>query len=1130
MRTSFQAENFDLSDIVQWLADLGLEKYVSAFSEAEIDVADLPYLTDEDLKEVGLPVGPRRRVNEAIKRLSRPDSSAIGPTHETPATPETAQHLSSSVNAERRHLTVMFVDLVGSTALSGQLDPEDLRELMRRYQNVVAGEINRMEGYVAKFMGDGVLAYFGWPRTHEDEAERAVRVGLAVTVAVAKLRTPGGSALATRVGIATGLVVVGDVIGEGAAQEEAVVGETPNLAARLQGLAKPGTILISESTRRLLGEVFDLKALGPQTLKGIAAAVNVFRVYGERNSESRYQAQRSGTVLPLIGREYELAQLLEYWQRTQNGEGQMILLTGEAGIGKSRLVRAIGDALKAQPHRRVHYQCSPYHSDSALYPVIRQLTQAAEWADQDTAETKLDKLEALLVQAMDEPGQSALLLAALLGIDGTARYGPLELAPQEQRAQTLQALVAQLAGLAQRQPILFVLEDAHWIDPTTLELVELALDAIRQLPVMLLITARPSFEHHFGDHPRVTRLILSRLAREANLALIRHLGGGKALPDELINEIVGKTDGVPLFVEELTKTILESGRLRETDSAYVLDQPLVSVDIPSSLHDSLMARLDRMPAVREVIQSAACIGREFSYALLAALLPVEPEKLQAALAQLIEAELIFQRGFSPEASYTFKHALVRDAAYESLLKSKRQQIHARIGQKLEQHFTHIVAAEPALLAHHLSEATQHQAAVGYWLKAAQQAHQRFANSEAIAHAKRGLAALSIAGDYPEYQAQELALLTALGRGYRVAFGYAARETEEIFLRALPLAETLDDIDHYVDTARDVIGAYYVGGRFEEGLALAERVLKKTSTPMRAMPVFQIKGALSMRLGRFADARQALEQALLPHDQARLSRLSQQLDPYTLAGGQLGVVLACMGYPEQGQSQHQKAIDSAKALRQPMTLGQSYFHAIISGLLLEMKVTEWVESLHFLSQKHNIDYYEIFAEACRGVRRMQHGELDTGIATTLTAIARLRACQATVNIPFLMAFIVDGCRRAGRLEQGWELLQEARTEMDKTGEDFSCSMLWRVQGELTLLRSSQDTEEAQTCFQQALAVTRQQQAKWLELQAAIALSRLWLRIGKKQQARELLAPLYDWFTEGFEYADLKEAKALLDTLE
>jgi class 3 adenylate cyclase len=651
-------------DVATWLRGLGLGQYASTFRENEIEADVLPELTEADLEKLGLPLGPRKRILKAIANLGEAQK-ASGAENPAPLPADAA---------ERRQLTVMFCDLVGSTALSARLDPEDMRRVIRAYQDACSGVIARYDGFVAKFMGDGILAYFGFPHAHEDDAERAVRAGLEIAGVVGGLKTRAADKLQVRIGIATGLVVVGDLVGQGAAQEQAVVGDTPNLAARLQGIASPGQVVLAESTHRVLGDVFDIAHLGGQILKGVAGQPSAYVAIGERIVESRFEARASGALSNMVGRDHELALMLERWKQAKAGDGQLVLLSGEAGIGKSRLTRGMIDAVSSEVHIRVSYQCSPYHSDSPLYPVIQQLTFAAGIRPDDDNDDKLDRLEKLLVGAEgDRP-----LFAALLGLQIEGRYGTLSLTPQQQRARTLQALVNQLVELSRGKPVLFVLEDAHWIDATTLELVDQCLDQVASARVMMLVTTRPSVQHGFGGHPIVTKLALNRLGRDQIASIVNRLTHGKTLPGELLDIIAAKTDGVPLFVEEITKTVLESGELRETASAYQLTGPLSRLMIPSTLY-SLMARLDRLQPVKEVAQTAACIGRDFDYQLLKAVSPLDDAALQDALERLTSAELIFRRGVPPDSTYIFKHALVRDAAYENLLKTRRQTIHAKLG-------------------------------------------------------------------------------------------------------------------------------------------------------------------------------------------------------------------------------------------------------------------------------------------------------------------------------------------------------------------------------------------------------------------------------------------------------------------
>src|SRR5450631_433068 len=700
-------------DVGAWLRGLELGQYEGKFRESEIEADVLPELTEADLEKLGLPLGPRKRILKAIANLGDGDES---PRRTSLVRP------SSEDAAERRQLTVMFCDLAGSTALSARLDPEDMRQVIRAYQDACSGVIARYDGFVAKFMGDGILAYFGFPRAHEDDAERAVRAGLEIAAVVEALKTASADKLQVRIGIATGLVVVGDLVGEGAAQEQAVVGDTPNLAARLQGAGEPGMVVIADETRHLVGDLFLLRALGRQTFKGIQEPTPAFAVISERTLESRFAARQAGGIAPIVGRDQELALLIERWRQAQIGEGQMVLLSGEAGIGKSRVTEALIEAAAAGPHFLLRHQCSPYHGDSALYPVIQQLVHAAGFADDDSPERRLDKLEMLLARATEKIDESAPLMAALMGLDGTSRYGALTLTPQQRRSRILAVFIDQFKGLASRKPLLWVIEDAHWIDPTTLELIELALDPMQSVSALVLITSRPTFVASFASHPSVTQMALNRLGRAATQGIVDRITRGKRLPEALLDEIAARTDGVPLFVEEMTKAVIESGALREGADAYHLDGPLSALAIPTTLHDSLMARLDRLHPVKEVAQTAAVIGRSFDHRTIAALAALSEVELADAMSRLVEAVLVFRRGTPPDATYLFKHALVRDAAYESLLKAKRIILHTRLVDVLESRGN----IAPEVKAQHAEAAGLTERAHDYWEQAGTEALARSA--------------------------------------------------------------------------------------------------------------------------------------------------------------------------------------------------------------------------------------------------------------------------------------------------------------------------------------------------------------------------------------------------------------------
>ena len=757
-------------DVVVWLRSLGLAKYEAAFRENEIDETVLPSLTEEHLKQLGITaLGHRLKPLEAIAAL-RNDASCKAPSVDAAST-STSPNAHPEDRAERRQVTVMFSDLVGSTALSARMDPEDLREVISAYQKCVAETVGRFGGFVAKYMGDGVLIYFGYPQAHEDDAERAVRAGLELVAAVGALKTH--APLQTRVGIATGLVVVGDLIGSGASQEQAIVGETPNFAARLQCIAAPNSVLIAESTRRLVGDLFELEDLGSQELKGITGAVRVWAALRAASVESRFDALHSSGLTQLVGRDEELELLLRRWSKAKSGEGQVVLLSGEPGIGKSRLTAALLEHLVGAPHTRLRYFCSPQHIDSTLYPIISQLERAAGFARDDTVQAKLDKLDALLAQSFT-PRQDAALLSDMLSLPNDGRYPTLELTPQQRRQKTLDALIAQLEALSRSNPVLLIFEDAHWIDPTSVEVLSRVADRIRTLGMLLIVTYRPEFDAPWIGRPHVTALTLNRLGEREIAQLIDRLLGNKPLPESIRHDIIERTDGVPLFVEEMTKAVLEAAGEGAIERA-VGAVPSPSVAVPASLHASLMARLDRLGSAKEVAQVGAVIGREFSHPLLAAVAGRPELELQSALDRVIEAGMLFRQGTPPDATYLFKHALVQDAAYGTLLRERRRALHTRIADAIEESFADIAENQPELLAKHCAEAGLDGRATKYWRTAGEKAVRRASNREAIGHFRQALVLNEKQAPDVDRSFSELAILSQLGPALMSVHGWSAPE-------------------------------------------------------------------------------------------------------------------------------------------------------------------------------------------------------------------------------------------------------------------------------------------------------------------------------------------------------------------
>ncbi len=767
-------------EIDKWLEGLGLSKYSALFAENEVDLEVLPDLTEQDLKDLAIPLGQRKKLLKAIAALSE-DADKVGHVAE-PAAASPPAH----AEAERRQLTVMFCDLVGSTELSERLDPEEMRSVLSRYHNAVAKAVTQHEGYVAKLLGDGVLAYFGWPQAHEAAAEGAVRTALAAVSAVSEHEV-AGEPLAARVGIATGSVVIGDMIGEAVQERGAVVGATPNLAARLQALAQPGEVIIHGGTRRLIGAAFDLEDRGAHALKGFEDPIPVWRVSGLATTVSRFDALHGSGLTDFVGRTYEIGLLEDRWRQTQDGEGQVVLLSGEAGIGKSRIMREFAQARAAEDCQILRYQCSPHEINAAFHPIMTELSAAAGFLPDDPPECRLDKLETHLAEIFDGLDEAAPLFASLLSLP-PERYPPVEMAPQRRKQRTIAFLIERVARLAAEKPVLILAEDLHWADPSSIEVLDAFIERMEELQVLVVATTRPEFATDWDGHGHVTLHSLNRLGRGDGRAIAEAVAGGKALPKEVLERIVAQTDGIPLFVEELTKTVLESGLLEECDDRYVLTGPLPELAIPSTLQDSLMARLDRLAPVRRVIQAAACIGREFDAGLLSAAVEMDSDSLTDDLDQLMGAQLIFRRTGVAGERYIFKHALVQDAAYASLLKSSRQPLHARLARALEE------SEDPDALelARHHFEAGAHERAARLYLSAGRKLLEASAVPEAIGALEQGFIAMQALPPSPERDRLELDIRIALGAGRMANFGWAHPSVSEAFEPAYPLAKSFGD--------------------------------------------------------------------------------------------------------------------------------------------------------------------------------------------------------------------------------------------------------------------------------------------------------------------------------------------------
>jgi class 3 adenylate cyclase/predicted ATPase len=1122
-----------MQQIEDWLEKLGMAEYAQRFAENGISFAALRHLTDQDLKEIGVLLGHRRIMLAAIAELARAAESAAQSVVELEVRPPDG--------AERRQVTVMFSDLVGSTALSARMDPEDLREVISAYQTCVAEIVRRFGGFVAKYMGDGVLVYFGYPQAHEDDAELAVRAGLELVAAVGQLKS--SVPLQTRVGIATGLVVVGDLIGSGEAQERGIVGETPNLAARLQGIAEPNAVVIAESTRRLLGNLFELQDLGTKDLKGIAGPVPVWTALRPTSAESRFDALHGSRLTDLVGREEELELLLRRWSRAKTGEGQVVLLSGEAGIGKSRLTAALLERLAAEPHTRLRYFCSPQHTDSALYPIIGQMERAAGLAHDDELQAKLDKLDAVLAQTST---QDAALFAEMLSLQNDGRYPALELTPQQRRQKTLEALISQLKALTRRNPVLMIFEDAHWTDPTSVEALGRVVDALATLPVLLIVTSRPEFEAPWIGRPYVSALTLNRLTERDVAAMIDRVIGSAPLPPGIRQNIIERTDGIPLFVEEITKAVLEAkseSEARRTAAAV----PSPATAVPASLHASLMARLDRLGPAKEVAQVGAAIGREFSHALLAVVMHKPHAELGSALDRLIAAGLLFRQGVPPDATYLFKHALVQDAAYGTLLREPRRALHARIAQSLESQFAETAESQPELLARHCTEAGQIEKAAGLWGKAGQRSLERSALVEAVAQLTRALDQIASLPETPALRREQIKLQVALANALMHTKGFAALETKASLDRARSYMERAKSLGEPPEDPLMLFSVLYGvwvantaafnGDIIRDLAAQFLAMAKEEGTTIPLIMGHRIMGRTLIDTGNLAAGRAHCDEAMALYDPAKhrsvATRFGQEAGVSIRSFRAYGIWL--LGYPDAALSDAGQAINDAHNFGQAGTLMFALGHVPRTYFLCGEYATAdaQADELIRLADEKRALHWKAWGTIYRGsvlaLTALNSDAIHNAIQTIASGIAARRDAGATMDTPFYLSQLAWAYSRANQYNDAWRCVEEAVAIVETSKERWYEAELHRMAGDITLRSPRQDAAQAQAYFERALAVARAQQAKSWELRAAMSMARLWLDQGKRNEARELLAPVYGWFTEGFDTRDLQEAKTLLDKL-
>jgi class 3 adenylate cyclase/tetratricopeptide (TPR) repeat protein len=1110
-------------NVVEWLRALGLEQYEAAFRENDVDAEVLPTLTADELKDIGVSsIRHRRRLLEAIAVLRSKSTPADDPVGLS-ASP-TREFNSSVPTAERRPLSVMFCDLVGSTALSSRLDPEDLREVIRAYQAHVSTTIRRFDGFIARYVGDGVLIYFGWPEARETDAERAVRAGLAVAAEIGAAAPIGGEPLQVRIGIATGLVVIGEPIGSGDSRQQTAVGETPNLAARLQGVAGPGHVVIDAASRRQIGRLFECQDLGTVELKGLPVAVPAWRVLGEGLLESRFEALRGNPMMPLIGREAELERLLRRWRQAAAGEGQVILLAGEPGIGKSRLLAELEARLATETHLSLRYFCSPLHQGSALYPVIARWQQDARFAPGDTAEQRLTKLESVLAPDGLSPTDVALL-AVLLGVPTGERYPSPDLSPQRRKELTFALLQRRVACLAQRHTVLMLFEDAHWADPSSLELFDTLISRITELPILLVISFRPEFVSSWIGRAGVSLITLTRLDRRHSAALAAQVTMAHVLTHSILERIIAQTDGVPLFIEELTKAILETAT----------DGSTAALAVPSTLQASLLARLDRFPAARQVAQIGAVIGREFAHILLTNVARLTGNELTKGLDELVAAGLVFRRGLPPEATYTFKHALVQETAYESLLRARRQQIHRQIAESVRDQLPERANAEPEIVAHHFTEAGLPASAIEWWGKAGERSLRRSALSEAISHFGSAIALAEKLNDNPTFVVDRLRLQVAYGQALMAAKGYGAPETTAAFARARDLAAGIEDVTERFSVFYGLWVGSFIRGELPPMRELAAAFLSdvdgRAEAP-EASSAHRVFGLTRWFEGNFHEAQKHLDRAVAlsdgETDRALAFRFGQ--GPRTAALLNLAITVAPLG----------ELIQARRLLERARTQGQqsahiptiAYMHGqtcLVEGVCRDTaRTTPHARMLGQLSREHGLQLWTAVAAFFDQWVRWRSGDREVETSEMVAAVSLFRTSFQPL-VPLATVLLAEVQGDTGRVDVGLSTLDDLLLEIDRTGQRWFDAEIHRGRGELLRRTKQGDEAAAGAAFEQAIKISRSQGSKLFELRATANLACLLRDLGRRTEARDVLSPICSWFVERHDTLEVQQAKALLQEL-
>jgi class 3 adenylate cyclase/tetratricopeptide (TPR) repeat protein len=1078
--------------------------------EFDLDDEQLEALLEElvDIQQVAARAG--KALAWVGTAASEPEPAAATPPRREP-----------QAEAERRQLTVLFCDLVDSTRLAAAMDPEDWRNLVREYQATAAGVVERFDGHVAQYLGDGLLVYFGWPKAHEDDAERAVRAGLGIVAAVAE----GGADLSVRIGIHTGPVVVGEM-GGGASRETLAMGETTNVAARLQTIAKPDAAVLSFATLRLVSGIFVTRDLGEQSLKGLAAPVRAFEALQASGVRSRLDVIAATELTPFIGRDQELMLLEDRFAQVTEGNGQAVLIQGEAGIGKSRLMQSFRERITERAHTWLECRGSAYTQDSAFYPVLELHRQGLGFRPDDPAETRLDRISDALAAVGFDPAETLPVVAALHGVPLGERFPAPNLSPESMRKKTFALMTEWLLRLGKRQPLVLLMEDLHWMDPSTLELIGRILEQVPTAPVLLLATYRPDFESPWGARSFLTPMLLSRFTRAQLADLVRKAARGHDLRDSWVEEILRRADGVPLFAEELTRTLLDQSSGPSEDGT-------LPIHIPETLQDSLMARLDALGPVKELAQVGSVLGREFSYDLLLKVSPLNEADLQAALRAAVREELFYQRGTPPEATYLFKHALIRDAAYQSMLRATRQRHHRRVAETLMERLPDVAEVQPDLVAHHLTEGGDDERAIEYWGKAGVAAMEKVAYEEAISHLRRGIRLAESCAPGSGAHPRELRLQLDLGRALIPARGWASEDAQRTWERARVLctAETDPFLAAYVH--HGLVGEQISRGTPRGALADARRLVEispSARAEVRAVAAY-LMGLPLLYLGRFSESVELFERAMFLYDPerdafegTRVGHLGAYLYGYA------GLAYWHLGRPERACWAANQSMELVAQRRDPFT----ECFVLAWGSITATLRRDWDRSQALGARAAATAAEQSFPvlEAVGALARTRaDGAKGDATAADRYAVAMMRGA-ATGNragAPLILGELAELQLLEGRASEARATLKGALELAHQTDQRFRDAELHRLEAECLLRLDGHSPNDAEALFCQALGIARSQQTKALELRAATSLARFWQRQGKQAEARNLLQPVYDWFTEGFDTQDLKDAKALLEEL-